>query len=221
MTPGHSSAHLITYIPQLEPGHSLPHPGRLRHNQTHPVQLILPRNLNTPHLYPTTQHMTHNRLPKLRPQNSELPSPTPSQDSQRTPFPGQITAGPKPPHKAPDTPQPPSPRAHSPPLQCTPLHPTTQPTVGQAPTGTAPGPRVSALGDRPCPNPPRLVPQLTGQEGEGRGPEQQQQQQQERSWEPGFPSPRPGQRHGSTLCSEAMGTGRLAGSAPPSPSNQH
>lgn len=171
--------------------------------------------------------MTHNRLPKLRPHlKIRLPSAnTPPKTPSPPHYPGHSWPT-NPLTKAPDTQQPPSPRAHAPPHKFqgpTTTHPLCTPQLspqsGRHPQGQ---PRAWGVcfGRQTMPQPPKAC-SPTHQPG-GRGPEPRAAAaaagKELGAWAPGSQAwPAPWQH----ACSEAMGTGGLAGCAPPSPSNQH
>lgn len=219
MPPGHRAIHLMTYTPRLKPGHGPPHPASLRHNSG---------SRGTAHNFITLPPAPHNpaRDPRQssQPRTPLHPNPLPRHSAHTV---TQITAHPQARSQKAGVPDPLAatqvPVAHSSTLLRTPqLRPVPQ-TPCRASTHRASthadSPRAWGVcfGRQTVPQAaPGLVPQLTGQEREGRGPEQQQEQQ-ERGWDTRVLGPRPGQRHGSTLCSAAMGTGGRAGSAPPLP----
>ena len=174
-------------------------PTAPREPQTHLLaRARQPSNLTTStHLRPTPRpaHSTHQSSPNADLTGRDTRAPTPPPVQGTAPLPRctepvtRTTAGHHPPTKSPSTTRVPAAPA------ALPSAPRSQPGTH---TDSPPGSRESVLGAEPAPGPPRLRPQLTGREGEGRGPEQQQQQQ-ERNWGHEVPGPRPGQRHGSAL----------------------
>lgn len=222
----HSSTHLTAYVPQVVLGHSTPHPESLRQRLTaHPGQLT---TLTHPRLAPHSPAHAHSRPwgkahTTCNPPHSQPRTSQPQHPSQAAqPIPGSLHKAPPPPHTA--TKSQDALSSTQVPAAAHPSAPTSWPAPSPA---VHPGTHTESPGawrvcfgrQTPSPPPPKACAPTHHPGGPGQDSRAAAAAEEgPGAWGPGSRAwPAPWQHAQLT----AVGTGGLAGSTPPSPSNQH